>query len=137
MPSTEGRYENLYIKADKVVAKTDAPSNITTAGAATYTAAQILGGIILRDPSGSSRTDVLPTAALLLECGVDLNVGDTLAVRIINTADAAETITISEGSGGAFDTAQPATSKDITQNTSKMVYIRITGVSTPAYKVYM
>lgn len=137
MSSTEGRYQDLYIKADKVIARCDAPTNITTAGAATYTAAQILGGIILRDPSGSARTDVLPTAALLLECGVDLNVGDTLMCRIINTADNAETITISAGSGGAFDSAQPATSKDIAQNTSKIVYIRITGVSTPAYVVYM
>ncbi len=42
------------------------PASVDTAGPATYTAAQIGRGIILRDPSGAARTDVLPTAALLI-----------------------------------------------------------------------
>jgi hypothetical protein len=41
-------------------------TNITTAGAVTLTAAQILGGYINRDCNGANRTDTLPTAALLV-----------------------------------------------------------------------
>jgi hypothetical protein len=42
------------------------PASVTTAGAETYTAAQIARGIILRDPNGAPRTDTLPTAAFLI-----------------------------------------------------------------------
>ncbi len=41
-------------------------STITDASAATYTAAQLLGGLILRDPAGGARSDVTPTAAAIL-----------------------------------------------------------------------
>jgi hypothetical protein len=114
-----------------------APTEITTAGAATYTAANVLGGLILRDPAGAGRTDVLPTAALLVAALPDLRIGDVLSVLVINNADAAETITISAGTGGTV--TQIAGSRIIPQNTSRMVYIRFTGVATgsEAYVVYM
>lgn len=118
-----------------------AAAAITTAGAATYTAAQILGGFILRDPNGAGRTDVLPTAALLVAAmsaaGMDPQIGDLVRCKIINNADAAETITISEGSGGTI--TQIAATRIIPQNTSREVVIRLTGVASgsEAYVVYM
>ena len=117
---------------------TSAAAAVTTAGAATYTAAQILDGIILRDPNGANRSDVLPTAALLVGAMRAPRIGDTVDVTIINTADAAETITIGGGTGGDFDAAQTAASKVIAQNASGRLLIRITGVgSAAAYVVYM
>lgn len=134
---TESYYQAENIRADKFIAKTDAPTNITTAGAVTYTAAQIVGGIILRDCNGGGRTDVLPSATNLLAALPGLNIGDTIKCRIINTSTGATSITISADSSGGFDAAQTATSKTIVQDASKEVYIRITGISTPAYVVYM
>lgn len=58
--------ENQWLKTEKIVDRTTAAAVVTDAGAATYTAAQVLGGVILRDCAGAGRTDVLPTAALLI-----------------------------------------------------------------------
>jgi hypothetical protein len=57
---------------------------------------------------------------------------------IVNGADAAETITIGAGTGGAFDANQTAASRLIGQNASKLVRIRFTNVtvSSEAYVVY-
>lgn len=124
------------IKTSKLVERTDVLTD-TTAGAVTYTAAQVLGGIILRDPNGAGRTDVLPTAALLVAAMKDEEVGDTVQCLVINNADAAETITISAGSGGTV--VQIAGTRIIPQNTSRMLLIRLTNVlsGTEAYDVYM
>lgn len=74
-------------------------TNLTTAGAETYTAAQLLGGIITRDPNGAGRTDTTDTAANII-AGMDLqNDGETAFCLLINTADAAEAITLAAGSG--------------------------------------
>lgn len=76
-----------------------APVTKTTASAVTYTAEEFTSGIILRDPNGAGRTDVTPTAALLYTELGDPEVGSTFEVVIRNTADAAETITMSGGTG--------------------------------------
>lgn len=77
------------------------PVAVSTAGAATYTVLQIMRGTIQRDPNGASRTDTLPTAALLI-AGLAgrytlASDGDELQFRLQNTADAAETITLAAG----------------------------------------
>ncbi len=83
----------------------------TTAGAVTYTPAEIVShngfgvAIIKRDPNGSARTDVFPTAALLkayLDPGVQgaLPKNFQFELMIVNTADASEQITMSAGTGG-------------------------------------
>lgn len=119
-------------KTSKLVERKDV-ATYTTAGAVTYTAADVLGGIILRDPNGAGRTDVLPTAALLIAAMREEELGDTIGVLVINNADAAETITINAGSGGTV--VQIAATAIIPQNTSRMVFIRITGAA--SYDVYM
>jgi hypothetical protein len=124
--------ENQWIKTEKSVDRTAAAAIVTDAGAATYTAAQVLGGVIIRDCAGAGRTDVLPTAALLLGSMRAPRIGDTIDVLVINSSDAAETITISAGSGGAFPTEQIAATRIIPQNTSRRVVIRVTGVGANA-----
>ncbi|MEW5802692.1 MAG: hypothetical protein AB1847_11390 [bacterium] len=79
-------------------------SSINTADVATYTASQLLGGLILRDPNGSSRSDLTPTGAQIAAALMDAGCGSTIAglsfeFIIRNTADAAETITVTAGSG--------------------------------------
>lgn len=76
-----------------------APVTKTTASAVTYTAEEFTSGIILRDPNGAGRIDITPTAALLYTELGDPEVGSTFEVVIRNTADAAETITMSGGTG--------------------------------------
>lgn len=138
MSQVDTYLQDQWFKTLKAVPQTSAAAVITTAGAETYTAAQVLGGFILRDPNGAGRTDVLPTAALLVGAMRRPRVGDTIDVLVINTADANETITISAGSGGAFATEQIAATRIIPQNTSRRVWIRVTGVGADAaYVVYM
>lgn len=118
---------------------TPAPTSINTAGAVTYTAAQILSGVIVRDPNGAARTDVLPTAALLVAALPGAEVGDMIKCYIVNGADAAEALTIGEGVGGAFDANQQAASRIIGQNNSKLLHIRLTNVTAAAeaYVAYL
>ena len=83
-------------------------TTVSTAGAATYTAAGVFGGYIFRDPNGGNRTDTLPTAALMIEyirasardLGVQLERYVAFDFIVENKADAAETITVQSGSGG-------------------------------------
>lgn len=121
-------------KAAKHVERMD-PAVLDTAGAVTYTAAEVLGGLIVRDCNGGARSDVLPTAALLLAAMRSEQVGDIVKCLVVNNSDAAETITITAGSGGDF--TQIADTRVVPQNTSRMLYIRVTDVTTPAYLVYM
>ncbi len=80
----------------------------TTAGAVTYTAAEILGGLILRDPNGAARADLFPTAASIITAlytkdtiggAANAVVGHSFDVAIRNDADAAETITMTTNTG--------------------------------------
>lgn len=110
-----------------------------TVGNRTWTAAEILGGIIVRDTNGASRTDPLPTAQALVQALPGAAVGDVIECLMVNGADAAETITLTAGAGGGFDANQTAASRIIGQNASKMLTFRLTNVtpSAEAYVVYM
>jgi predicted RecA/RadA family phage recombinase len=114
------------------------PISKNTAGAVTLTAAEVLSGLVVADPNGAARTYTLPTAALLVAAMPGARVGDVVRCYVINGADAAETLTLAAGAGGAFDANQTASSQVIPQNASKMVHIRITniGAATEAYVVY-
>jgi len=108
----------------------------STAGAKTYAAADVLSGLIVRDPNGAGRTDTFPTAALLVAAIPGAAVGDKIRCKIVNNADAAETITLQAGSGGSFGATQKT--HTIAQNASLEVVIRLTNVtaSSEAYVIY-
>lgn len=94
-------------------------ANITTAGAGTYTAANLLAGLITRDPAGANRTDTTGTAeeiiAAFTAVGLLTNDYDEAFFIVKNTADAAETITLAGGTGvtlkGTLTIAQNQTGK--------------------------
>lgn len=129
---------HTHLNGSQLLRGEGTPVSDATAGARTWTAAEILSGILVRDPNGAGRTDVLPTAALLVAALPTCQVGDVVEVLVVNGADAAETITISAGAGGGFDANQTAASRVIPQNASKLVRIRFTNVTVgaEAYVVY-
>lgn len=88
-----------YPRFSSLVYETRTPATETTAGAVTYTVAQIFGGLLLRDPNGASRADLLPAAAAIVAALEGVAVGASLRFHIRNTADAAETITVTTNTG--------------------------------------
>ncbi len=106
-------------------------ANITTAGAGTYTAAQIAGGIITRDPAGAGRTDTTDTAANLISALGLVEDGDTASCHLINTADAAEAITLAGGTGVTVANA----GQTVGQNESALLLFRRT--SSAAVTLYV
>lgn len=110
------------------------PTTINTAGNVTYTAAQILSGILVRDTNGGARSDTLPTAALLVAAITNPQVGDVLRCAIIGGGAAILTVLI--GAGGAFDANQLAAQQIVGVGQSKVLCIRLTNV-TPASEAYV
>jgi len=100
-------------------------TTLTTAGAVTYTAAQLIGGLILRDPNGGARSDVSPTAALIIAAIGGQKIGTSFEFTIRNTADAAETITVTAGTGVTLSGTMT-----IAQNNSKRFLVLITAATT-------
>lgn len=97
----------------------------STADVVTYTAAELVGGLILRDPNGAGRNDVTPTAAQIVGAVAGAIVGSSFEFVIRNTADAAETITITAGSGVSLSGTMT-----IAQNNSKRFRAVLTNVGT-------
>lgn len=109
-----------------------APATINTAGAVTLTAAQLVeSNLLLCDPNGAGRTYTTPTATLILAAIRGAVVGTSFTFRIVNTADAAEAITVAAGTGVTL-----VGNMVVGQNQSKEFLVRITGVSTPAVSIY-
>jgi len=96
-----------------------------TAGDVTYTAAQILGGMILRDPNGGARADLFPTAANIIAAIKQAGAGNAFVVTIRNTADAAETITMTTNTGLTLSGTMT-----IAQNNSKAFLAIVTSGTT-------
>jgi len=107
-------------------------STISTAAAVTYTAAQVTGGFILRDPNGGGRSDVTPTAEALLEL-LNPVIGSGFVFTIRNTADAAETITVTAGTGVTLSGTMT-----VAQNNSKEFLVVCTNAAkgSAAFTVY-
>lgn len=111
-----------------------ASSNNTAANLA-YTAAQVLGGLYLRDCNGNDRADTLPTAADLVAALYGAGfVGAAFRFVLRNTSDAAETITVT-APDGSVTISGTAT---VGQNNSKEFLIVLTNVAvgTEAYTAY-
>ena len=110
-------------------------------GNKTYTAADVVGGIIVHDGTGGA-TGTLPTAALMVAglsmFGSGARIGDTVYCLIINGANASGTVTLAAGTGGGFDTNQGGGSRIIAFGSSKTILVRMTNVTagSEAYVVY-
>lgn len=79
------------------ISHTAVVASVATAGAATYSAANLVGGMIIRDPAGANRSDVTPTAAEIVGAIAGAVAGSAFEFTVRNAADAAETITITAG----------------------------------------
>ncbi len=118
---------------------TDAVQRVTTAttkstaGAVTYSAAELVGGLILRDPAGTARSDVTPTAAQIVGAVAAAIATSSFEFIIRNTADGDETITLTAGSGVTLSGTMT-----IAQNNSKRFLAVITnaGSGTEAVTIY-
>lgn len=125
-----------HLAATHPLRRDGTPTSVSTAGGATITAAMMGLGIYVRDCNGASRADTFDTASNLIAAFPELRALDVMTLLIVNGSDAAETLTLTAGVGGGFDTNQTAASRVIPQNTSKLVFIRITSVTSPAYVIY-
>jgi len=96
-----------------------------TAGAHTYTAAELLGGLILRDCAGGARSDPTDTAANIIAAITQAGVGNSFEFTIRNTSDAAETITVTAGTGVTLSGTMT-----IAQNNSKRFVCVVTSSTT-------
>ncbi len=108
-------------------------TNFATGGNYAITAAAIAGGLVTRDPNGGARTDTLPTGELLDAefTSPAMAVGDTVTCMYMNTADAAETITLAVNTGMTIeDVAQT-----IAENESCYLVFRKTATNT--FNCYM
>lgn len=118
-----------------------APTSMTSGTSFTFTAANLLTGIIVANPTASI-TATFDTAANIV-AAVNANsagavVGDYICLLIVNGSAGAFTVTVAAGTGGSFDTNQAAGSRIITQNASKYCFIRLTNVTagSEAYTIY-
>lgn len=99
MPITHFTPGATYPRFGSLLFPTLVPVTIATAGPVTITAAQLLGGLVLRDCNGAARSDVLPNAADLLALIPGPGVGTGFQVTIRNAAAGAFTLTLTPGTG--------------------------------------
>lgn len=106
-----------------------------TAGNLDITPAMVINGLLERDPNGGNRTDALPDADDLVAAVSGPYVGQVLDFLVVNTAAAANTVTITAGADG---TMKPATPAAIAQNQARLYKIILTNVTpgSEAYDVY-
>jgi hypothetical protein len=106
---------------------------INTAADATYTAGQVLAGLILDDPNGGARTRTMPTAALLVQAMAGAQYYSAFQFSLRNTADASETITVAAGTGGTTSGTMT-----VAQNAGKdfIVVFTDTRPGNEAYTIY-
>lgn len=101
-----------------------AVNTITDAGDVTLSTAQLLGGLILRDPAGGARTDTTPTASEIIDALYEARDNTSKLLIVRNTADAAETLTISGGTGVTVDGTAT-----IAQNNTKIFLVHVDDIS--------
>lgn len=104
-----------------------------TSGTVAFTAAQAIGGLILRDPVGGPVSDTFPTAAAIVAAIPNAIAGSSFEFTIKNTADAAETITMQTNTGLTL-----VGTMTIAQNNSKrfMAVVTNAGSGTEAVTIY-
>ena len=116
---------SMFPAINNAVASVSVVTTDATAGARTYTAAEFIGGMILRDPAGSGRSDVTPTAAAIIAGIAGAIISSSFQFVIRNTADAAETITLTAGVGVTLSGTMT-----IAQNYSKRFLAVVDGAAT-------
>jgi ethanolamine utilization protein EutA (predicted chaperonin) len=104
-------------------------SLVTTVGAATFTAAQFTGGIIIRSGSTAAYSDTTPTAAAIVAAIPSCAVGTAFELTIRNTVAFIETILAGSGVTLSQTTAVAASQ-------ARRYLCVVTNVGTPAVTLY-
>ena len=107
-----------------LVYPTTAPATHADAAAVTYTAAELLGGLILRDCNGAGRSDVTPTAAQLVAAVQGARPGLSFEFSLLNNSSGATTCTVTAGAGVTLSGTMT-----IAQNNIKRFLCRITNAT--------
>ena len=105
------------------------PTTISTAGAVTYTPAQLMTGWIMRDCNGGARTDTLPNAVDLVSAIQGCMVNTAFEFELRNISGTAVAVTLAAGTGG---TLSPA-STSVAQNNSRSYVVVITNITPGSY----
>lgn len=88
-----------YARLTTLAYPTVTPAVEATAGAVTYTVAQILSGLLLRDALSGAKADLLPTAAAIVAAIEGCQVGTSFRTWIRNTGAGAGSITLTTNTG--------------------------------------
>jgi hypothetical protein len=110
------------------------PTTIATAGNVTYTAAQIMNGMILRDGNGGARTDTLPSASSLVNAIQGCMVNTSFEFELRNTTATAVAITLAAGAGVTLSPAS-TTVAQLNTRSYRVIFTSVTAGS-EAYTVY-
>ena len=98
LPSVGGGYQNTDGNQSEQTIGTQAAPQTATA-TATLTVTQILGGILLGDPSTSAATYTLPTATAIDAVMTNMKTNSTFTLRVINLGTSSGVITMAVGTG--------------------------------------
>lgn len=91
-----------YARLSTLAYPTVTPTVNAVAAAVTFTAAELLSGIVLRDTLSSARADLLPTAANLVAAINGCQVGTSFRTLIRNTSAGAGSITLTVNTGATI-----------------------------------
>lgn len=120
---------------------TGTPISTVPGAASTIDVGQLLTGIVIQAPSAGN-TSTFDTAANIVgginKMSAGAQIGDIIQCYFGN-GSAANTITLAAGSGGSFDTNQPAAARTIPVNSSRWAMVRLTNVTSgsEAYVIYV
>lgn len=123
--SSKELFEQLQGVDGTLVGNRELAQAVATAADVTYTAAQILSNIVLRDPAGGARADLFPTAAAIIAALKNPQRGSNFRVIVRNTADANETITMTTNTGLTLSGTMT-----IAQNAQKEFLVVVTSSTT-------
>ena len=119
-----------FISDGEIIGKSTMTTD-TTVGANTWSAAELIGGMLLRDPAGGDRSDVTPTATQIVNAISNCAIGSSFRFHIRNTADANETITLTAGTGVTLSGTMT-----IAENYAKDFLAIVTNVGSPAVTIH-
>lgn len=110
-------------------------TTISTASDVTYTAGEVVKGIIVREVNGASRSDTLPTAAQIVSTIEGCVTGMSFVFVLHNVADSQYTLTLVAGSGITFSADMP-TSVDRDDTHEYIIEITDARVASAAITMY-
>jgi len=101
LPNGAGGYQvGAGNRAETTMGYAAAPQTATAT--ATLSAAQLIGGILVANPSTSAATYTMPAASTLDNALPNATVGSTFDLSIVNIGTSSGAVTLSMGSGTGF-----------------------------------